>query len=92
MNGNQLLFVVSHFLSNTNPNIFTPFSVICDLIFFLLRQVPNDIPASYACSMSTDSATAYRLLRDFGVKKGDWIIQSDAASPVGLAVIQVSDR
>jgi len=51
-------------------------------------KVPNDIPASYAASMSTDAATAYRLLRDFGVKKGDWVIQSDASSAVGVALIQ----
>lgn len=53
-------------------------------------QVPNDVPAAYAASMNTDAATAYRLLRDFGVKKGDWLIQSDAGSAVGVAVIQMA--
>jgi len=40
--------------------------------------------------MSTDAATAYRLLRDFGVKKGDWVIQSDASGAVGVALVQMA--
>eukprot|EP00605_Chrysophyceae_sp_TOSAG23-4_P000456 GSChrysophyteH1.ASY1.ANO1.514.1 assembled CDS len=55
-----------------------------------VTPVANDIPAAYAATMSTDAATAYRLLRDFGVSAGDWIIQSDATSPVGLAVVQMA--
>jgi len=54
-------------------------------------RVPNDIPASYAATMAGDLATAYRLLRDFvPLKKGDVIIQNDASSPIGLAVVQVA--
>ena len=40
--------------------------------------------------MSSDAATAYRLLHDFEVSAGDWIIQSDATSPVGVAVVQMA--
>jgi len=54
-------------------------------------RVPNDIPASYAATMVGDLAIAYRLLRDFtSLKKGDVIIQNDAGSSIGLAVVQIA--
>lgn len=50
----------------------------------------NDIPASYAASISVDASTAYRILRDYGLTKGDWLIQSDAGSPAGIALVQMA--
>lgn len=55
-----------------------------------VTKVPSDIPAAYAATMSSDSATAYRLLHDYGLSSGDWLIQSDATSPVGVAVVQLA--
>lgn len=56
-----------------------------------LLRVPNDIPPSYAATLSGDLSTAYRLLRDFvPLKKGDVLIQNDATSHVGLAVVQLA--
>lgn len=54
-------------------------------------RVPNDIPASYAASMAHDLSTAYRLLKDFQkLGAGDVVMQNDASSPIGLAVIQIA--
>jgi trans-2-enoyl-CoA reductase len=53
-------------------------------------QVANDIPASYAATLSVDASTAYRLLRDYGLTKGDWLIQSNASGPLGVAVVQMA--
>jgi len=55
-----------------------------------VTKVPSDIPAAYAATMSFDSATAYRLLKDTGLVKGDWLIQSNPTSPVGVAVVQLA--
>jgi len=54
-------------------------------------RVPNDIPLSYAATMTVNPATAYRLLRDFEkLKPGDVVMQNGANSMVGLAVIQMA--
>lgn len=54
-------------------------------------RVANDVPASYAASVSINPATAYRLLRDFvKLSPGDYIIQNGANSMVGMAVIQMA--
>ena len=43
--------------------------------------------------MSGDLATAYRLLHDFAkLEAGDFIVQSDAYSAVGMAVIQMAKQ
>jgi len=55
-----------------------------------LYRVPSDIPAPYAATLVGDLATAYRLLNDNGLKKGDVIMQNDATSSVGLAVLQIA--
>ncbi len=55
-----------------------------------VTKVANDIPVSHAASLSGDAATAYRLLKDFGVAPGEWIIQSNATSSIGMAVIQIA--
>mgnify|MGYP002631183316 CR=1 FL=1 len=53
--------------------------------------VPNDIPVSYAATLSVNPATAYRLLRDFAqLKPGDVVMQNGANSMVGLCVIQMA--
>lgn len=54
-------------------------------------KVPSDIPYEYAATISVAPATAFRLLEDFvSLKAGDVIIQNDAASSVGQAVIQLA--
>jgi mitochondrial enoyl-[acyl-carrier protein] reductase / trans-2-enoyl-CoA reductase len=63
-------------------------AVVCENT---VTPVPNDIPASYAANLSVDCATAYRLLRDFeNLSPGDYILQSNASSSVGVAVIQMA--
>eukprot|EP00981_Chlorochromonas_danica_P011714 scaffold4233_cov180-Ochromonas_danica.AAC.5 len=53
-------------------------------------RVRNDIPAAYAATMAVNMGTAMRLLKDYGLKPGDWLIQNGANSMVGLAVIQIA--
>ena len=54
-------------------------------------KVPNDIPASYAATISVNPCTAYRMLKDFvQLQPGDVIIQNGANSMVGQAVIQLA--
>ena len=55
-----------------------------------LVKVPNDIPSSYAATLSVNPATAYRMLKDGNLKAGDVIMQNGANSMVGLAVIQIA--
>lgn len=58
-----------------------------------VKQAPEDIPAAYAANLSGDLATAYRLLHDFAeLEAGDIIIQNDAFSSVGMAVIQMASQ
>ncbi len=52
-----------------------------------LAKVPSDIPVEYAASMGT-ALTALRLLAC--TQEGDYVIQANADSPVGLAVVQVA--
>lgn len=52
-----------------------------------LAKVPSDIPVEFAACMGT-ALTALRLLA--GLKKGDFVLQADADSPVGLAVVQIA--
>lgn len=40
--------------------------------------------------MAVNMGTAMRLLKDYGLKSGDWLIQNGANSMVGLAVIQIA--
>lgn len=52
-----------------------------------LAKVPSDIPVEFAACMGT-ALTALRLLSN--VKGGEYVLQADADSPVGLAVIQIA--
>lgn len=52
-----------------------------------LAKVPSDIPVEYAALVGT-AVTALKLLA--GVKEGDYIIQTDADSSVGLAIVQIA--
>ncbi|GAB5032244.1 trans-2-enoyl-reductase [Nannochloropsis oceanica] len=52
-----------------------------------LAKVPSDIPVEFAACMGT-ALTALRLLS--GVKGGEYVLQADADSPVGLAVVQIA--
>lgn len=56
----------------------------------LFPGVPKDLPLELACSLQVNLPTAYRLLRDFGVKPGDYIVQNAATSVVGQLIIQLS--
>ncbi len=61
--------------------------------YSMVFQAPEDIPAAYAANLNGDLATAYRLLHDFAnLEAGDIIIQNDALSSVGMAVIQMANQ
>lgn len=56
-----------------------------------VARIPSDIPAEQAAMLSGSACIAYRLLADFAsLKEGDTIIQNDAKSPIGKAVIQLA--
>jgi len=55
-----------------------------------LIKIPKDIPASSAAVLSVNPSTAYRLLEDFSLKKGDVIIQNAANSMLGQSLIQLA--
>jgi trans-2-enoyl-CoA reductase len=52
--------------------------------------VPKGISPEAACAMLSSAGIAYRLLHDFAsLSAGDVIVQNDACSPVGRALIQL---
>ena len=56
-----------------------------------VQKISADIPVEQAATLSGASCLAFRLLADFAtLKEGDVIIQNDAKSPVGKAVIQLA--
>lgn len=55
-----------------------------------VQKVPSDISPAYAATVTINPSTAYRLLRDYGLKRGDVVIQNAANSMVGIAVIQMA--
>ena len=56
-----------------------------------VQKISDDIPVEQAATISGSSCLAYRLLADFAsLSSGDVIIQNDAKSPVGKAVIQLA--
>merc|ERR1719331_615310 len=56
-----------------------------------VQKISDDIPVEQAATISGSSCLAYRLLADSAsLSSGDVIIQNDAKSPVGKAVIQLA--
>jgi trans-2-enoyl-CoA reductase len=55
-----------------------------------LFRIPSDIPVEMAAMATINPPTAWRLLRDAGLKDGDWVIQNAANSAVGLHVIEMA--
>ena len=71
------------------------FSIIlnCSPRCALIHRRPRTFPAAYAANLSGDLATAYRLLHDFAkLEAGDIIVQNNAFSSVGMAVIQMANQ
>lgn len=53
-------------------------------------RAPEGIPSEISASLLKSAGLAYRLLADFApLKSGDFIMQNDASSAVGLAVLQL---
>jgi len=55
-----------------------------------LSPVPKDCPVDFGAMAFINPPTAYRILEDYGLKEGDWIIQNAATSSVGLFLIQLA--
>ena len=55
-----------------------------------LFKVPSDIPVEMAAMCMVNPPTAWRMLRDSGLNKGEWVIQNAANSAVGLHVIEMA--
>ena len=55
-----------------------------------LFRIPGDIPLEMAAMATINPPTAWRLLRDAGLKDGDWLVQNAANSAVGLHVIEMA--
>ena len=55
-----------------------------------LFAVPGNIPIEMAAMCVVNVPTAWRLLRDSGLSKGDWVVQNAANSAVGLHVIEMA--
>lgn len=55
-----------------------------------VMKAPEGIAPEIASSLLYSAGIAYRLLADFGtLNPGDFLIQNDASSAVGMAVIQL---
>ena len=52
--------------------------------------LPEDIPADLAAMAFVNPPTAWRLLRDSYLQRGDWVIQNAGNSAVGVFVIQMA--
>ena len=56
-----------------------------------VQKISADIPVEQAATIAGAPCLAYRLLKDFAsLSPGDVIIQNDAKSAVGKAVIQLA--
>lgn len=55
-----------------------------------VMRAPEGIPVEISASLLRTAGIAYRFLNDFEtLHPGDYILQNDADSPVGMAVIQL---
>lgn len=52
--------------------------------------LPDDIPVELAAMAYVNPPTAWRMLRDAHLQRGDWVIQNAANSAVGIFVIQMA--
>lgn len=54
-------------------------------------RAPEGVATEISASLLHSAGIAYRLLTDFEtLTPGDFIVQNDASSPVGMAVIQLA--
>ena len=54
--------------------------------------IPEDIPLDLAAMSFVNPPTAWRLLRDAYLQRGDWVIQNAGNSAVGIFVIQMAKQ
>jgi mitochondrial enoyl-[acyl-carrier protein] reductase / trans-2-enoyl-CoA reductase len=54
--------------------------------------IPEDIPLELAAMSFVNPPTAWRLLRDAYLQRGDWVIQNAGNSSVGIFVIQMAKQ
>jgi len=52
--------------------------------------IPDEVPADLAAMAFVNPPTAWRLLRDSYLQRGDWVIQNAGNSAVGIFVIQMA--
>jgi mitochondrial enoyl-[acyl-carrier protein] reductase / trans-2-enoyl-CoA reductase len=52
--------------------------------------IPDDIPVELAAMSFVNPPTAWRLLRDAYLQRGDWVIQNAGNSAVGIFVMQMA--
>jgi NADPH:quinone reductase-like Zn-dependent oxidoreductase len=52
--------------------------------------VPEDVPLELAAMAFVNPPTAWRLLRDAYLQRGDWVIQNAGNSSVGIFVVQMA--
>ena len=52
--------------------------------------IPEDIPLDLAAMSFVNPPTAWRLLRDAYLQRGDWVIQNAGNSAVGIFVVQMA--
>lgn len=55
-----------------------------------LIKLPKDISTVFGATISVNPTTAYQLVNDFGLEKGDWLIQNAGTSAVSQAVAQIA--
>jgi trans-2-enoyl-CoA reductase len=55
-----------------------------------LWPIPGDIPLELAAMAFVNPPTAWRLLRDSYLQRGDWVIQNAGNSAVGIFVVQMA--
>src|SRR5918995_370946 len=52
--------------------------------------IPDHLSDSTACQLVTNPLTALQLVREIGVKPGEWLLQTAAGSTVGKLVVQLA--
>ena len=56
-------------------------------------RTPQGVPMEIVSTMLNSAGIAYRLLADFTqLNPGDFLLQNDASSPVGMALIQLCKK
>ncbi len=57
-----------------------------------LLPVPSNLPLEMAAMAFVNPPTALRLLKDSGLKAGDWLVQNAASSALGFFVVQLARK